>query len=255
VTEELARSIRKHSYSRLTSPEEIGQRILLAVDVIGGRERRRAGRQGRRIPLGDNIDLLQELAESLSYDGQLEEVDAKHLLRDLVFAEIYRKALSELAAWAKAAGPAQFRWGTLTSNVRGEAELEVVPLAPATGGNPIAASRCRVLIVDDDASARESLATLVRRLGYGVVEAGSGEQGLAALDAASADLVLFDFELPATSGIEMVRRLRAERPNTPVVVISATQKSSLTDGGIAYVGKPLRADQLQDAVRSLLDRS
>lgn len=70
-----------------------------------------------------------------------------------------------------------------------------------------------LLLVDDNDDVREITALLLRDSGYRVIEASSGSAALAALDANPAiDLLIVDFAMPRMSGIEVLERARARRP-------------------------------------------
>src|SRR5947208_4386705 len=88
----------------------------------------------------------------------------------------------------------------------------------------------RILIVDDEEVLRDVLDAVLRREGFDVVMASSGEQALAVLDEDDAvDLVILDIMLPGISGIDTLRAVRISNPNLPVIVITAY---SSIDGAI-----------------------
>lgn len=75
-----------------------------------------------------------------------------------------------------------------------------------------------VLLVDDDGAVREVTATMLRDLGYGVFEAGSGGAALDLLERnAHVALVLLDFAMPGMNGAELAREIRTRRPGLPVL--------------------------------------
>jgi PAS domain S-box-containing protein len=104
---------------------------------------------------------------------------------------------------------------------------------------------CRVLVVEDDADSREVLAQVLRTAGCTVVEAGDGEEGLAACDGGRFDIVFTDIRMPRLDGIRMIERLRA-LPGTqalPVVAVSASsleheRRFYLERGFQDFIGKP-----------------
>jgi DNA-binding response OmpR family regulator len=117
----------------------------------------------------------------------------------------------------------------------------------------------RVLVVDDELSNRELLAAILRRDGYQVTLADSGEHALAAIAADPPDLVLLDLVMPGIGGLEVCRCLRAD-PQTrtmPILVVSAVEdlaskEAALTEGVGDYVPKPVEAADLRVRVRALL---
>src|SRR5258708_9057973 len=88
----------------------------------------------------------------------------------------------------------------------------------------------RVLIVDDEEVLRDVLDAVLRREGFDVVMAASGEEALSVLDQdENIDLVILDIMLPGISGIDTLRAVRISNPSLPVIVITAF---SSIDGAI-----------------------
>ena len=85
----------------------------------------------------------------------------------------------------------------------------------------MAISGTRVLIVDDDAASRRLLEVRLRPLECDVATAGNGEQALTAIRKDVPDLMLLDLEMPKMGGLEVLRALRKDKINVPVVVITA----------------------------------
>lgn len=117
----------------------------------------------------------------------------------------------------------------------------------------------RVLVVDDDVTVREVLASYLRARGHEVVEAGDGEQGLREQRAAAADLVVLDVMLPGIDGLEVCRRLRA-MGDVPVIMLTALGREAdrvlgLELGADDYVGKPFSPRELVLRVDSVLRRT
>jgi CheY-like chemotaxis protein len=118
----------------------------------------------------------------------------------------------------------------------------------------------RILNVDDNNANRYVKSRILRAAGFDVVEAGTGQDALAAAAAARPDLVLLDIRLPDISGIEVCRRLRAGigTQHLPIVHISAThvspadEASSADAGADIYLAEPVEPQELSSAVRTLL---
>ncbi len=78
----------------------------------------------------------------------------------------------------------------------------------------------RVLVVEDEQTYRETLAYMLRREGFEVVEAADGTEGLAEYDRVGADIVLLDLMMPGLPGTEVCRQLRTRGP-VPVIMVTA----------------------------------
>jgi signal transduction histidine kinase len=118
-----------------------------------------------------------------------------------------------------------------------------------------------VLVVDDQDAGRFAKATILRRAGFEVQEAGSGSEALAAAAARPPDLAVLDVHLPDMNGLEVGRRLRATCPSAAslqVLHVSGTAVSSadhargLDQGGDAYLTEPIEPEVLVATVRALL---
>jgi excisionase family DNA binding protein len=114
-----------------------------------------------------------------------------------------------------------------------------------------------ILLVDDDERVRELVRVNLEFEGYTVREAGSAEDGLAAIDDARPDLILLDVMMPQVDGWEMLRRVQ-ERHGMgaiPVVMFSGqvdTQEQARERGAQGFVGKPFDLQQLIDQTKQIL---
>jgi PAS domain S-box-containing protein len=105
-----------------------------------------------------------------------------------------------------------------------------------------AASSGEVLVVDDDSSTRELVSRSLRRAGFSTSEAHNGEDALLKARVSPPTLVVLDLMMPNLDGFEVLRRLRAEKLNVPVVVLtgktlSSEEQSVLRDGFAGFVQK------------------
>src|SRR5450432_3789155 len=98
---------------------------------------------------------------------------------------------------------------------------EATLTAPPGSTTRYAESTYRILIIDDEASIRESLETLLTLEGYAVDTAPHGEAGLLVLEEQSYDLVLLDLAMPGQNGIEILGHIRDPQPDLPVIMITA----------------------------------
>jgi PAS domain S-box-containing protein len=111
--------------------------------------------------------------------------------------------------------------------------------------------RLTLLVVDDIAENRSVLADILRPLGFKVLEAGDGLDGVARAQSLQPDAVLMDNAMPGIDGCEAIRRLRRLKTVTelPIVMISAsssedTQQQALAAGANAFLTKPIREHDL-----------
>jgi two-component system response regulator MprA len=118
----------------------------------------------------------------------------------------------------------------------------------------------RVLVVDDDAAVRDSLARTLRFEGHQVDTAGDGQQALDAVRADEPDAMILDVSMPRLDGLEACRQLRAEGRLLPVLMVTARDSvgdrvAGLDAGADDYLVKPFALQELQARLRALLRRS
>ncbi|WHM40590.1 response regulator transcription factor [Streptomyces sp. BPTC-684] len=120
-----------------------------------------------------------------------------------------------------------------------------------------------VLLIEDDASVRDGMELVLRRHGYGVDTAATGEQALALLaeeGGARIELAVLDLMLPGMDGFEVCRRIRARSATLPVIMLTARGDDSdivtgLEAGADDYVVKPVTAPVLEARIRAALRRA
>jgi len=118
----------------------------------------------------------------------------------------------------------------------------------------------RILIIDDEAAIRESLETLLTLEGFHVETAVDGASGLEKLATANYDLLLLDLALPGESGIDLLPRILARRPELPVIMITAfgtvgNVVDAINAGAKNFVQKPWENEKLLADIRSAIARS
>ena len=116
-----------------------------------------------------------------------------------------------------------------------------------------------VLLVDDDAAIRRSVAEGLELEGFRVVPASGGRAALAALDSMSPAVVVLDLSMPDLDGLEVLERLRAGGDDVPVCVLSARDEvedrvRGLEAGADDYVVKPAQPTVLDARIRAVLRR-
>ena len=114
-----------------------------------------------------------------------------------------------------------------------------------------------ILIVDDDAALRESIAETLGDLGHHPVQAADGEAALARLARGGIDAVLLDLRMPGIDGIEVLRRLRTLPAPPPVAVLTAVPTASNTIeamrlGAVDHLAKPVGRDDLAGLIARML---
>lgn len=115
------------------------------------------------------------------------------------------------------------------------------------------AAGLRVLIVDDDAEITRMLERVLCADGHQVTSRSRGSEALLAALHDDYDLLICDLMLPDLEGIEVVRAIKSQTPNLPVVVISALAKEEwegacLDAGAACYLQKPMRIEELRREV-------
>ncbi len=117
----------------------------------------------------------------------------------------------------------------------------------------------RVLVVEDTEDNRQIVRDLLSSAGYEIIEAVTGEQGVAMAAEHRPDLILMDMQLPVLDGYEATRRIKADPALRDIPVIAVTSYALSGDeaktreaGCDAYVAKPFSPRQLLGKVRELL---
>ena len=108
-----------------------------------------------------------------------------------------------------------------------------------------------VLVVDDEALIRWSLAEMLGERGYAVTEAGDGRMALAAIEKAPEpfDVVLLDYRLPDSADLRLLETVRRIAPTSQVIMITAHNSPELAQGAAALgafrvISKPFEVDSL-----------
>src|SRR3954452_8704173 len=118
----------------------------------------------------------------------------------------------------------------------------------------------RILVVDDEGSIVDAVATALRYEGYDVREAANGRDTLAAVAEFDPDLVVLDWMLPDIEGIEVGRRLRERGFKTAILFLTAkdaveNKVEALRAGGDDYVTKPFSLAEIVARVQAILRRT
>lgn len=117
------------------------------------------------------------------------------------------------------------------------------------------ANKISILIVDDEASVRDSLYQWFIEDGYQVECAESAKAALTKLESEAFDIILADIKMPGMDGLEMLRRIRVLEKNAIVIIMTAfatvdTAVQALKDGAYDYITKPFDPDELSHLIRN-----
>ena len=107
----------------------------------------------------------------------------------------------------------------------------------------------RVLVIEDDETARKQMAKAIRKEGYQVLTAEDGRAGLDIFEKERPEIVITDLKMPGIGGLEVMQTVKRLSPNVQVVLITAfggvdTAILALREGVLDYLTKPLDLDQL-----------
>jgi two-component system OmpR family response regulator len=121
-------------------------------------------------------------------------------------------------------------------------------------------SAVRVLVVDDEPNLTELLSMALRYEGWDVRTAGSGTAAVRTAKDFAPDAVVLDMMLPDFDGLEVMRRMRGDDPNVPVLFLTAKDAvedrvAGLTAGGDDYVTKPFSLEEVVARLRALMRRT
>ena len=113
-----------------------------------------------------------------------------------------------------------------------------------------------LLVVDDDNAVRETLCEFFAE-NHECHSADRAEQALAFLEFENYDVIVTDLSMPGIDGQQLLKRVKQTHPNTPVIIISGNSsaeegESSLALGAFAYLTKPFRLEDVEEAVNRAL---
>ncbi len=115
----------------------------------------------------------------------------------------------------------------------------------------------KILLVDDDAAARDMLQHALSSDGHDIIAAGDGQEVLDGGLDAGVDIVVSDISMPAVDGITLAETLLAKRSDLPLVLMSAIadelqRAQSIGGSKVRVIGKPVTLDQLKSEISGLL---
>ncbi len=114
-----------------------------------------------------------------------------------------------------------------------------------------------ILIIDDEATLRKTLARILQQAGFEVTTAENAEQGLAFLKTTNFDLIFTDLRMPGIQGLDALRMIHKQYPALPVVLFTAqpdvnSAVEALRHGAIDYLLKPLKPEVIIERAKSIL---
>jgi len=118
----------------------------------------------------------------------------------------------------------------------------------------------RLLVIEDDATLRESLCRQLADAGFGVEQAADGREGLYSALEYPIDLAIVDLGLPEISGLDLIREVRGKGKAYPILILTARDRwqdkvDGLDAGADDYVVKPFHFEEVSARVNALLRRS
>jgi len=114
-----------------------------------------------------------------------------------------------------------------------------------------------VLVVDDESIVRESIRDWFKDAGYEVTTAATGEEALEMVNRQGFDALIVDMRLPGMTGLEVLRKVKALRPQVKCVVMTAfplveVAVEAMKLGAVDYLVKPVAPDHLEKLIRQTL---
>jgi len=119
-------------------------------------------------------------------------------------------------------------------------------------------SKAHILIIDDEASLRQTMARILQRAGYEVTTASNGQEGLQLVSEHPFDLVYLDIRMPDMSGLELLKTIHIKLPDLPIILFTAqpdvnSAVEALRRGATDYLLKPLNPQTVIDRTNTILE--
>ncbi len=118
----------------------------------------------------------------------------------------------------------------------------------------------RLLLVDDEAIALRNLERTLKKEGYAIRTARTGQEALALLDSMHFDVVLSDVRLPGADGQAILRRCKTLSPETEVILVTGYASlegavEAMRDGAFHYLAKPFRLEEVRRTVADAVEKA
>ena len=120
--------------------------------------------------------------------------------------------------------------------------------------------KSKILLIDDEKESCKALSHLLSQVGYEVEISHSGEQAIVLLEKQSYDLIISDLFLPGISGIDILKQVKDDSPETSVILITGkasaeTAVVAMKEGALDYITKPFNFERLKIQVTKALDKN
>lgn len=117
----------------------------------------------------------------------------------------------------------------------------------------------QILLIDDEEQSCNALSLLLKKIGYNIETSHSGEHALELLQDISFDLVISDLVLPGISGIDVLKWIKTDSPETCVILITGkasaeTAVEAMREGALDYITKPFNLDRLKVQIEKALEK-
>jgi len=119
-------------------------------------------------------------------------------------------------------------------------------------------NRKKILVVEDDVVALDLLEEILKKGGFAVSVSQSAEEAIAHLDREEASLILTDLRMPGRSGMDLLRSIKKDHPDLPVIILTAFGDEhlwveALSLGAIDLIPKPFKKQEIIEVVQRTLD--
>jgi two-component system response regulator PilR (NtrC family) len=118
----------------------------------------------------------------------------------------------------------------------------------------------KILVADDELSMRQFLEILLKKEGHEVLCAGDGQEAFSRFQGDPVDLVITDIKMPRMDGLDLLRKVKEQRPNLPVIMVTAYASpedaiSAMKSGAYDYLTKPFKLEEIKSVIRNALEQT
>ncbi len=116
----------------------------------------------------------------------------------------------------------------------------------------------KILVADDELSMRQFLEILLKKEGHEVFCAADGQEALSQFQGEPFDLVISDIKMPKADGLEVLHKVKEQRPNLPVIMVTAYASpedaiAAMKAGAYDYLTKPFKLEEIKSVIRNALE--